>query len=64
MSSGYKYWTPAIVREITNQSIPITFFGFTPTLRRSIVDLDEFFNKQGCIDPIDLRLVRKYRQSL
>ena len=53
LGSGYKYQTPAIVKNI--QSINTKyFFGFTPTLRsRSTVDLSEFFNKQGCIDPVD-----------
>ena len=36
-----------------------------PTLRSSgTIDLDEFFSKQGCIDPVDLRLVYKYRHGL
>ena len=36
-----------------------------PTLRsRSSVDLGEFLNKQGCIDPVDLWLVCKYRHGL
>ena len=35
----------------TSIKISLYFFGFTLTLRsRSTVDLDEFFNKQGCID--------------
>ena len=49
----------------TSIKISLYFFGFTLILRsRSNVDLDEFFNKQSCIDPVDLRLVCKYCHGL
>ena len=53
---GYKYQAPAIVK--VQQSIQYTsylLFLLRPPLRsRSRVDLDEFFSKYGCIDPVNL----------
>ena len=60
-----KILDPDYYKRTSNQSIPITFFGFTLTLRsRSSVDLGEFFNKQGCIGPVDLRFICEYRHGL
>ena len=56
LGPGYKYQTPAIVKEQPINQIQVNyFFRLRPPLRsRSRVDLDEFFGKYGCIDPVDL----------
>ena len=56
LGSGYKYQTPAIVKENPINQIQVNyFFWLWPPLRsRSRVDLGEFFDKYGCIDPVDL----------
>ena len=56
LGSGYKYQTPAIVKEEPMKQIQVNyFFWLWPPLRsRSGVDLDEFFSKYGYIDPVDL----------
>ena len=53
---GYKYQTPAIVKDTINPIYKSFTFSAPATLRsRSRVDLGEFFSKYGCIDPVDLR---------
>ena len=50
----YKYESPTIVRHTINPIQVTYFFQLRPPLRSSRVDLDEFFSKYGCIDPVDL----------
>ena len=52
---GYKYQTPAIVRDQSIQIQVNYFFRLWPPLRsRSRVDFGEFFSEYGCIDQVDL----------
>ena len=51
-------------RHLSINQYQLLFWLHANLRSRSTVDLGEFFNKQSCIDPVDLRLVCKYCHGL